>query len=67
MIVSCILCDKKTELDPNSYEGKRLINHPLATYMCEECKTRIAERTEQRRRAGTLPKELYPDKRDTWD
>jgi uncharacterized protein YlaI len=66
MIVTCVLCQKKSKLDANSYEGKRLINHPLATYMCEECKIRIAQRTEQRRREGKLPKEWYPQKKNNW-
>ncbi|EGL82472.1 Protein of unknown function DUF2197 [Caldalkalibacillus thermarum TA2.A1] len=66
MIVSCVLCDKKVKLDANSFEGKRLINHPLATYMCEECKERIAQKTEKRRREGKLRPSLYHKENDGW-
>ncbi|MCD8914498.1 MULTISPECIES: DUF2197 domain-containing protein [Staphylococcus] len=39
--VQCILCDTEVLIDENTLEAKQLKNHPMRTFMCEECKSRL--------------------------
>ncbi|WP_025026253.1 YlaI family protein [Caldalkalibacillus mannanilyticus] len=66
MRVKCVLCNKIQEIDRDSVKGKRLRNHPLVTYMCEECNDRIRDKTEKRREEGTLKLPTFQIKKDEW-
>lgn len=57
MKVTCMLCDQEQYLDPNSFLAKQLQNHPLKTYLCEECKTRIEIKTLQRKQKSIILEE----------
>lgn len=59
MKIVCTLCDKETEMDSNSLLAKRLVNHPLKTYLCPSCTTRITEKTNRR-----MDKQAHSAKRD---
>ncbi|MCI2253237.1 YlaI family protein [Domibacillus sp. 8LH] len=52
MRVKCIMCDKIESIDDQLPSAKKLRNRPIHTYMCEACRARIAEKTEQRIRTG---------------
>lgn len=52
MRVKCIMCDKTETIDDNLPATKKLRNRPIHTYMCDECQTRIAEKTKQRIQTG---------------
>lgn len=39
--VQCIICDRKVFIDENALEAKRLLNNPIKTFMCDECKSRL--------------------------
>ncbi|WP_394812753.1 DUF2197 domain-containing protein [Mammaliicoccus sciuri] len=41
MKVKCIICDSIVNLDSKSKEAKRLRNHPIHTFMCDDCKERL--------------------------
>ncbi|WP_436878353.1 DUF2197 domain-containing protein [Mammaliicoccus sciuri] len=41
MKVKCIICDSVVNLDSKSKEAKRLRNHPIRTFMCDDCKARL--------------------------
>lgn len=57
MKVICMLCDKEEYLDATSFLAKQYQNHPLKTYLCEECKTRIAIKTINRRKKAAVEQE----------
>lgn len=52
MRVKCIMCDKIEDIDDNLPATKKLRNRPIHTYMCEECYSRIEEKTEKRISSG---------------
>lgn len=66
MKVQCVICDKIEEIERDSFQGKKLRNHPLATHMCSACQERIAIHTEQRRLEGKLPDLKLPVQDDEW-
>lgn len=66
MLVPCVLCGKKDKIDAHSVTGKRLLNHPLKTYMCTECEERITLKTEKRRAEGTLRPRLFYEEKNDW-
>ncbi|MBI5975824.1 DUF2197 domain-containing protein [Staphylococcus canis] len=39
--VTCILCDTEVLLDEHTLLAKQLRNHPIKTFMCDECKSRV--------------------------
>ncbi len=47
MRVICSLCDKKEQLDDDTLTAKRLVNRPIHTYLCDECRERITEKVQQ--------------------
>jgi uncharacterized protein YlaI len=53
--LKCTLCDKTTELDDNTIEAKRYVNHPLLVYLCPDCHERIAEKALERLRRRDIP------------
>jgi len=66
MKVKCVLCNKIQEIDRDSITGKRLRNHPLVTYMCQDCNERISNKTEARRTEGKLKLPTFQVKKDGW-
>jgi uncharacterized protein YlaI len=66
MRVKCVICDKIEKINDESLIAKKLRNRPIHTYMCEECKQRISDRT--RERAATGKFKLYKDEKteDDW-
>ncbi|MHD0398060.1 DUF2197 domain-containing protein [Staphylococcus simulans] len=39
--VQCMICDTEVLMDENTLEAKQLRNHPMRTFMCEDCKSRL--------------------------
>ncbi|WP_412520151.1 DUF2197 domain-containing protein [Staphylococcus simulans] len=39
--VQCIICDTEVLIDENTLEAKQLRNHPMRTFMCEDCRSRL--------------------------
>ncbi|UXR49338.1 YlaI family protein [Staphylococcus simulans] len=39
--VQCIICDTEVLMDENTLEAKQLRNHPMRTFMCEDCRSRL--------------------------
>ena len=52
MKAKCILCEKIDILDNDSFEAKKLINHPISTYMCTSCTDKISVQTKKRMKTG---------------
>ncbi len=48
MRVQCSLCDKMSRLDENTLMAKKLLNRPIHTYLCDECRDRISHKVKQR-------------------
>lgn len=55
--VQCAICDKVEEIDPGSFQAKRLLNRRNSSYLCKECHERIAEKTKKRHETGKF--QLY--------
>ncbi|WLD95017.1 YlaI family protein [Alkalihalobacillus sp. AL-G] len=66
MRVKCVLCDKIEKIEDVSPLAKRLRNRPIHTYMCGDCKKRIAERTEERKASGNFITYRQAAQEDTW-
>lgn len=49
MEAKCALCDKIDKIEDNSPQGKYLKNSRVLSYLCEDCKLRIAEHTKERK------------------
>ncbi|MFD0049173.1 YlaI family protein [Actinomycetes bacterium NPDC127524] len=66
MKVQCVICDKIESIPDYSPEAKKLRNRPIHTYMCEECHSRIEERTQKRIETGNfrLYRSVTPE--DEW-
>lgn len=47
MRVKCVLCDKIETIDDDTPLAKRLRNRPIHTFMCDDCHTRITEKTKK--------------------
>ena len=45
MRVKCVLCDEIGQLVDDAPLAKKLRNHPINTYMCDNCSERITEQT----------------------
>lgn len=52
MRVKCVICDKIESIDDHLPSAKKLRNRPIHTYMCDECRARITEKTEKRVNTG---------------
>ncbi|MFD1205885.1 MULTISPECIES: YlaI family protein [Sporosarcina] len=52
MRVKCVLCDEIGNLPEDTPLAKKLRNHPINTYMCEQCKDRITNETNRRISTG---------------
>ncbi|HSU80005.1 MAG TPA: YlaI family protein [Candidatus Angelobacter sp.] len=52
MKITCVLCQKKDDIDDQALIAKRLKNRPIHTYMCDSCHDRITEKTLQRLETG---------------
>ncbi|PTL39742.1 YlaI family protein [Alkalicoccus saliphilus] len=66
MRVKCVLCDKIEKLSPDLPLAKKLRNRPIHTYMCEECRERIAEKTEARLNTGHFRKHHTEEETDEY-
>lgn len=66
MKVQCVLCNKTEIKDENTFIVKRLRNHPLSTYMCSTCSTRIEENTKKRIAEGKMPYTSKPIEQEEW-
>ncbi|MFT8871468.1 MAG: YlaI family protein [Sporolactobacillus sp.] len=56
----CVLCGKTVEIDDQSPLAKQLRNRPIHTFMCDDCKKRISERTRARWATGKFTLHLPP-------
>ncbi|RBW69413.1 YlaI family protein [Bacillus taeanensis] len=65
MRVKCVICDKIEKIDDESLIAKKLRNRPIHTYMCEDCKQRIGERTKERFATGKF--KLYKNEKTDED
>ncbi|WP_251549006.1 YlaI family protein [Neobacillus muris] len=54
MRVKCVLCDKIETINDESLIAKRLRNRPIHTYMCNECRERITDKTHARISSGNF-------------
>lgn len=45
MKTTCFLCEKKVYLEDDSLIAKKLRNHPLTAFLCDECRERIKQKT----------------------
>lgn len=54
MRVKCVICDGIETLPKDSPLAKKLRNHPIHTFMCTECQTRINEKTTKRIATGNF-------------
>ena len=52
MKITCVLCQKKDDIDDQALIAKLLKNRPIHTYMCDSCHDRITEKTLQRLETG---------------
>ena len=52
MRVKCVICDTIHNLEDDLPLAKKLRNRPIHTFMCEECKTRVADNTVKRIATG---------------
>ncbi|OLN21158.1 hypothetical protein BTO30_16400 [Domibacillus antri] len=52
MRVKCIICDKIETIEDSLPAAKKLRNRPIHTYMCDECRIRIADKTLKRISTG---------------
>lgn len=54
MRVKCVICDTVEQLDDDNPVAKKLRNRPIHTFMCDACKTRIADKTATRIATGNF-------------
>lgn len=47
MKVKCVLCEKIETIHDETPLAKRLRNRPIHTFMCDDCHTRISEKTKK--------------------
>ncbi|MEC2053656.1 YlaI family protein [Peribacillus psychrosaccharolyticus] len=66
MNVKCVICDKIEDILDYSPEAKKLRNRPIHTYMCQECSTRIEEKTQARIATGNFKLYRSVTKDDDW-
>ncbi|MFC4617211.1 YlaI family protein [Camelliibacillus cellulosilyticus] len=65
MQAKCALCETVENLDDNSSLAKRLRNRPIHTFLCDQCRERITDRTIQRWETGKF-RIPQPSKHDHW-
>ncbi|HEY2421805.1 MAG TPA: YlaI family protein [Neobacillus sp.] len=66
MRVKCVICDKIESIEDESLTAKRLRNRPIHTYMCKNCRTRIADKTNERIETGNFHLYRARIKKDEW-
>lgn len=66
MKVKCAICDSVNDLDNKDPLAKKLRNRPIHTYLCEDCHSRIKERTEARWASGNFHLYRDPKQNDDW-
>jgi uncharacterized protein YlaI len=66
MKVKCVICDKVQSIENESLQAKRLRNRPIHTFMCRECESRIAERTQKRLASGKFQFNRPKTNDDEW-
>ncbi|MEH7083692.1 YlaI family protein [Neobacillus drentensis] len=66
MRVKCVICDKIEAIEDESFVAKRLRNRPIHTYMCNECNTRIAKKTNARFETGNFRLYRTKSEEDDW-
>ncbi|OLS41962.1 YlaI family protein [Bacillus sp. MRMR6] len=66
MRVKCVICDKIEGIEDQSLVAKRLRNRPIHTYMCDECSTRISNRTKDRVDTGNFRLFRARSEKDEW-
>lgn len=66
MRVKCVICDKIETIEDESLVAKRLRNRPIHTYLCNECQTRITEKTNARIETGNFRLYRARPEKDEW-
>jgi uncharacterized protein YlaI len=66
MRVKCVICDKIESIEDESFEAKRLRNRPIHTYMCNDCRSRITEKTNARFDTGNFRLYRTKSNEDDW-
>ncbi|WP_040204758.1 YlaI family protein [Neobacillus jeddahensis] len=66
MRVKCVICDKIEAIEDESLVAKRLRNRPIHTYMCNDCSTRITEKTNNRAETGNFRLYRPKSEQDEW-
>lgn len=66
MRVKCVICDKIEAIEDESLIAKRLRNRPIHTYMCNNCNTRITEKTNARINTGNFRLYRTNSEKDEW-
>jgi len=66
MRVKCVICDKIEAIEDESLIAKRLRNRPIHTYMCNNCSTRITEKTNARIDTGNFRLYRTKSEKDEW-
>ena len=66
MRVKCVICDKIESIEDESFEAKRLRNRPIHTYMCDDCSSRISEKTKARIDTGNFKFYRKESEKDEW-
>ena len=54
MRVKCFICDTIESIEDFSPLAKKLRNRPIHTYLCNECNSRIEEKTKKRLATGNF-------------
>ena len=66
MKVKCVICDQIESIPDDSPEAKKLRNRPIHTFMCQNCYTRIEQRTNERIATGNFRLYRTITKDDEW-
>jgi uncharacterized protein YlaI len=66
MRVKCVICDKIESIEDESFVAKRLRNRPIHTYMCQDCSSRISEKTKARIETGNFRFYSTKSEKDEW-
>jgi uncharacterized protein YlaI len=66
MRVKCVICDKIEAIEDESLVAKRLRNRPIHTYMCNDCSTRISDKTNTRFETGNFHLFRPKSEKDEW-
>ena len=63
MKAQCMICDDIVELSEDSLLAKRLKYNRIKSYLCDECYTRIKEKTLKKHASGNFHLYQYPPHR----